>query len=58
MVPALIDSIKVAGLVLVLDTSEDNPQVDTQVRDYSMSNGSDGVLRSNGVLRFNQMIDM
>lgn len=58
MVPSLIESIKVAGLVLVTDTSEDNPSSGSAVRSYRMPEGVDGMLKGNGVLRFNEMIDM
>lgn len=57
MVPSLIESIKVAGLVLVTDTSEDS-HVTAAQRAYRMPDGVDGILRGNGVLRFNEMIDM
>jgi CDK inhibitor PHO81 len=74
MVPALVESIKVAGLVLVSDTTfeahessgaeeqqsqQQHPLVYSQ---YSMGSdridGVDGLLRENGVLRFNETIDM
>ena len=60
MVPSLIESIKVAGLVLVTDTSEDPPPsgASAPARTYSMPEGVDGMLRGNGVLRFSEMIDM
>ena len=58
LVPSLIESIKVAGLVLVTDTSEDGQQVAAAQRAYRMPDGVDGILRGNGVLRFNEMIDM
>ena len=57
MVPALIESIKVAGLVLVADTSEEQPS-NRHSHQFSMPDGVDGLLRGNGVLRFNKMIDM
>ena len=57
MVPALVESVKVAGLVLVTDTSGDRGVTAAQ-RDYRMPDGVDGVLRGNGVLRFNETIDM
>lgn len=57
MIPSLIESIKTAGLVLVTDTSEDSPST-AAVRSYRMPDGVDGILRGNGVLRFNEMIDM
>lgn len=52
LVPALIDSIKVAGLVLVTDRSEGGSKDDV------IPEGVDGVLKGNGVLRFNETIDM
>ena len=58
MVPSLIESIKVAGLVLVTDTSEDNGPNTSTVRSYRMPEGVDGMLKGNGILRFNEMIDM
>jgi CDK inhibitor PHO81 len=60
MVPSLIESIKVAGLVLVTDTSEEPPPVGNAppARSYRMPEGVDGMLKGNGVLRFNEMIDM
>lgn len=57
MVPSLIESVKVAGLVLVTDTSEENPPSGSG-RSYRMPQGVDGMLKSNGILRFNEMIDM
>ena len=60
MVPALIESVKVAGLVLVTDSSMDGTTTkDTaESRSYRMPNGVDGILKANGVLRFNETIDM
>ena len=58
MVPSLIESVKVAGLVLVTDRSEENPLSGSAVRSYRMPEGVDGVLKGNGILRFNEMIDM
>ena len=61
MVPALIDFIKVAGLVLVTDTSEDpaySERNSVSMPSYRMPTGVDGVLKGNGVLRFNETIDM
>ncbi|KAL8927733.1 MAG: hypothetical protein Q9208_002148 [Pyrenodesmia sp. 3 TL-2023] len=52
LVPALIDSVKVAGLVLVTDRSERGS------KDNGIPEGVDGVLKGNGVLRFNETIDM
>lgn len=58
MVPSLIESVKVAGLVLVTDTSEEDPPSGSAVRSYRMPEGVDGMLKGNGILRFNEMIDM
>ena len=58
MVPSLIESVKAAGLVLVTDTSEENPLTGSTPRSYQMPEGVDGTLKGNGILRFNEMIDM
>ena len=58
MVPSLIESVKVAGLVLVTDTSKENSPSGSAVRPYRMPEGVDGMLKGNGILRFNEMIDM
>ena len=58
MVPALIESVKVAGLVLVSETSSDTNTSGRQNNNYAMPDGIDGILRGNGVLRFNETIDM
>jgi CDK inhibitor PHO81 len=59
LVPALIESIKVAGLVLAADTSEETfPTLIAGPRSYSMPDKLDGILRGNGVLRFNDTVDM
>jgi CDK inhibitor PHO81 len=62
MVPALVDAIKSHGLALVMDKSSDkapetsnNPLVDPFPRPPQ---GVDGVLKSHGVLRFNDSIDL
>ncbi|ATZ57026.1 Bcpho81 [Botrytis cinerea B05.10] len=60
MVPALIEAIKSQGLVLVIDKSAE--PVDER-RLFSdpfprLPDGVDGVLKANGVLRFNESIDM
>ncbi|KAI1820968.1 hypothetical protein F4861DRAFT_30613 [Xylaria intraflava] len=56
MVPALLDAIKSHGLALVVDQSAQyQGQTDPFPR---MPQGVDGVLRSNGVLRFNESIDV
>ena len=60
MVPSLIESIKVAGLVLVTDTSKESlaSGPSAAARSYRMPEGVDGILKGNGILRFNEMIDM
>lgn len=64
MVPALIDAIKSQGLVLVTDKSAEHIH-DAGITDLAMTDpfprlpeGIDGVLKANGVLRFNESIDM
>ena len=47
-----------AGLVLVTDTSEENPQSGSAAHSHRMPEGVDGMLKGNGILRFNEMIDM
>jgi CDK inhibitor PHO81 len=60
MVPALIEAIKAQGLVLVTDkTAESDPEKANLNDPFPrLSEGIDGVLRANGVLRFNESIDM
>jgi CDK inhibitor PHO81 len=60
MVPALIDTIKELGLVLVADTSNDtNEPEDQSRRGWSpMPDGINGIMKGNGILRFNDTIDM
>lgn len=70
VVPALVETIKELGLVLVADTSdevgpsdriEELPAADTMgVAEwaYRMPDNVNGVMRANGILRFNDMIDM
>ncbi|RAH41483.1 putative cyclin dependent kinase inhibitor Pho81 [Aspergillus brunneoviolaceus CBS 621.78] len=70
VVPALVDTIKELGLVLVADTSDDANQPDRmdvlQTTDpvgvadwaYRMPDGVNGVMKANGILRFNDTIDM
>lgn len=58
--PALIEAIKAQGLVLVIDKSAEQSldrgmQADPFPR---LPEGVDGVLKANGVLRFNESIDM
>ena len=51
MVPALVESIRAAGLVLVTDTSELAPS-ETASATVSMHEGIEGMLGRNGILRF------
>ncbi|KAL8775623.1 MAG: hypothetical protein Q9209_000119 [Squamulea sp. 1 TL-2023] len=53
LVPALVESIKVAGLVLVVDMSENNAREARRIPDVV-----DGVVKTDGVLRFNEVVDM
>ena len=57
MVPALIETIKEAGLVLVVDTT-DEPANEDNARWMPMPEGVNGIMKSNGILRFNETIDM
>lgn len=64
LAPALIESIKTAGLVLVSDTS-DSPGSEAPEelliagpRSERVPSGVDGFLQVNGILRFNESIDM
>ncbi|KAL8668840.1 MAG: hypothetical protein Q9168_006546 [Polycauliona sp. 1 TL-2023] len=54
LVPALIESIKVAGLVLVVDMSEHHPAREN----LRVPEGVDGMVKADGVLRFNEVVDM
>lgn len=57
--PALIEAIKAQGLVLVTDkSSEPEDFGDPGPQPPKLPEGVDGVLRGNGVLRFNESIDM
>lgn len=70
VVPALVETIKELGLVLVADTSDETGHADGEselpttdalgVADwaYRMPDGVNGVMKANGILRFNDMIDM
>ncbi|KAJ5099239.1 hypothetical protein N7532_006240 [Penicillium argentinense] len=69
VVPALVETIKELGLVLVADTSDETGHPDGDalpaansmgVADwaYRMPDGVNGVMKANGILRFNDMIDM
>jgi CDK inhibitor PHO81 len=60
MVPALIEAIKSQGLVLVTDKSTEEGYASVSHSDPfpRLPEGIDGVLKGNGVLRFNETIDM
>ncbi|RYP19765.1 hypothetical protein DL765_003188 [Monosporascus sp. GIB2] len=60
MVPALVDSIKSHGLALVVDKSAElptGPQLGADIFPR-IPKGVDGILKNNGVLRFNESIDV
>ncbi|KAG9236206.1 hypothetical protein BJ875DRAFT_236963 [Amylocarpus encephaloides] len=59
MVPALVEAIKAHGLVLVTDKTAEAPAT-TNLHDPfpRLPEGIDGFLKANGVLRFNESIDM
>ena len=64
-----METIKELGLVLVADTSDETGQSD-RIEElptdpmgvaewaYRMPDGVNGIMRANGILRFNDMIDM
>lgn len=59
MVPALVEAIKAQGLVLVTDKTAEGPErMDIHDPFPRLPEGIDGVLKANGVLRFNESIDM
>ncbi|KAF7552974.1 hypothetical protein G7046_g7242 [Stylonectria norvegica] len=59
MVPALVDAIKSHGLALVMDKSSDSPDASPLSDPFPRPpKGVDGVLKSHGILRFNDSIDM
>lgn len=60
MVPALVDTIKELGLVLVADISHDQAESSGGVkRGWSpMPEGVNGIMKDNGILRFHDSIDM
>jgi CDK inhibitor PHO81 len=60
MIPALVEAIKAQGLVLVTDKTAE-AEVDRGILADPfprLPEGIDGVLKANGVLRFNESIDM
>lgn len=58
MVPALIETIKHAGLVLVSDNSSDEGDQPANLTRAVLPEGVNGLLKANGVLRFNETVDM
>ena len=60
MIPALVEAIKAQGLVLVTDKSAEIEVAKSALEDPfpRLPEGIDGVLKANGVLRFNESIDM
>ncbi|BDD61908.1 hypothetical protein MAP00_006927 [Monascus purpureus] len=70
VVPALVETIKELGLVLVADTSDEAQPSRSEALAaanamgvaaewaYRMPDGVNGVMKANGILRFNDMIDM
>lgn len=60
MIPALVESIKTQGLVLVTDKSAQSDYARGSLSDPfpRLPDGIDGVLKAEGVLRFNETIDM
>lgn len=60
-VPALVESIKVAGLVLVSDAStgaQQSARSVTRSAPSGLSEGVAGTLSSNGIMRFNDTVDV
>jgi CDK inhibitor PHO81 len=63
MIPALVDAIKSQGLALVVDKSAAPPAAATGSHLLAdpfprIPKGVDGMLKNNGVLRFNESIDV
>lgn len=59
MVPALIDAIKSEGLALVIDRSTEPERKESLTDPFPrLPKGVDGLLKGNGVLRFNESIDV
>ena len=59
--PALVDAIKSHGLALVVDRSADTRQQEASVLADPfprLPKGIDGVLKSGGILQFNESIDV
>lgn len=61
MIPALVEAVKSEGLILVTDKSGEKPGTAVQDKHNPfprLPEGIDGVLKVNGVLRFNESVDM
>ncbi|PLB34018.1 putative cyclin dependent kinase inhibitor Pho81 [Aspergillus candidus] len=69
VVPALVETIKELGLVLVADTSDEANHSESEMNTssgtmgmaewaYQMPEGVNGIMKANGILRFNDTIDM
>jgi CDK inhibitor PHO81 len=59
MVPSLINAVKSEGLVLVTDKTSLGPGVSSMDDPFpKLPEGIDGVLKADGVLKFNETIDM
>lgn len=55
LVPALVNSVKEAGLVLIADYSHDSMATKPSI--LNLPQGADGLLMDNAVLRFKEVID-
>jgi len=59
LVPALAESIKVAGLVLITDVTDTAAMPKAPASSYhGIPDSVDGMLEGNSILRFNESIDM
>jgi len=59
LVPALAESIKVAGLVLITDVTDTTAMPQAPASSFhGIPDGVDGMLEGNAILRFNESIDM
>ena len=61
--PALIGAIKAQGLILIIDKSMDTSATVSSTSSHAnsfprMAEGIDGIMKTSGVLRFNESIDM
>lgn len=58
LVPALVEAVKAAGLVLVSDVTHDQMNAAAYMSMPSGPDEADGMLEDNSVLRFSESIDM